>query len=455
VVALLASALGLLLAWMLLPLFSELVDRDLSAAPGIGTGAAAMALALCIGLASGLYPAYIALRLRPSDALAGRGNAENRRGLWLRRSLSVLQFGAAIALSSSALAIAWQASFAAAIDPGFDPLPLHVAAIPDSATPGQRLAMREELARVPGVEGVAATASPIGASGVMKWAGAVKVGAGREVPMRFQPVSTSFFQVFGIAAIQGRVFDPAIDKPSQPGTGNIVVSMGAVRAMGFATPQAAVGRSVDDGKMLIIGVVPEVRDQTLRDAPEPMVYPMSLPDAEQALTIRSRSSAAALTAQIAPLWQRTFPEDPLVLRRAASYFEEGYVDDVRLAKLLGAASVVALVIAAFGIYVLSAYSVQRRSREIVLRKMHGASRSAIARLLGKEFAMLIGAGAVLGLPLAALVTERYLAGFVERAPMGLWPLACALSFAALVALAATTRHTLAAMRIAPALALRG
>ena len=455
VVALLASAFGLLLAWLLLPLFSELVDRDLAGALNFGTGAAAMALALCIGLASGLYPAYIALRLRPVDALAGRGNAENRRGLWLRRALSVLQFSAAIALSSSALAIAWQASFAATLNPGFDPLPLHVAVIPDAATPAQRLAVREALARLPGVEGVAATASPIGATDVMKWAGSAKVGATRNVSMRFQPVSTSFFKVFAIAPVQGRVFDPAVDKPSEPGTGNIVISMGAVRALGFASPQAAIGQSLDDGKFLIIGVVGEVRDQTLRDAPEPMIYPMSLPDAEQALTLRAHTSTAALAAQVQPLWQRHFPGEPFTLRRSASYYEETYVDDVRLAKLLGGASVVALVIAAFGIYVLSAYNVQRRAREIVLRKMHGASRSAIARLLGKEFAVLIGAGSLLGLPLAALVTQRYLAGFVERAPMGVWPLAGALAFAGLVALGATTRHTLAAMRIAPALALRG
>ena len=454
-VTFIAGVLGLLLAWILLPLFSSLVNRNLEGAFSVTACAAAMALALCTGLASGVYPATIALRLRPTDALTGRGNTENRRGLWLRRALSVLQFGAAIALTSSTVAIAWQTAFATGIDPGFDPLPLQVIALPDSATPAQRLALREALVRLPGVQGVAASTAPIGAAGVMKWAGAVKVGGGREVPARFQPVSISFFEVFGIAPLAGRVFERAIDAPTAPGTGNIVISTGAVRALGFASPQAAVGQSLDNGKMRIIGVVPDVRDQTLREAQEPMIYPLSLPDVEQALTIRTSLDGAALLAQATPLWQHHFPEEPLALRRVASYVEENYADDLRLVKLLGAASVVALLIAAFGIYVLSAYSVQRRSREIVLRKMHGASRSAIAKLLGREFAMLIGAGALLGLPVAALVTQRYLAEFVEHAPMGLWPLACALGFAALVALAATTRHTLAAMRIAPALALQG
>ncbi len=453
-VALLASALGLLLWWLLLPLFASLVDRDLAGAIGQGGAAAALALAVLIGVVSGLYPAWIALRLRPVEALAGRGNAENRRGLWLRRTLSVAQFAAAIALSSSAMAVAWQASFATAIDPGFDPRPLHVTKFPDAATDAQRYALREELARQPGVAGVAATSNPIGAGDWMKWAGAVKVAGGRTVPTRFQPVSTNFFAVYGIAPARGRLFDPARDKPGEAGTGNVVISIDAVKALGYASPEAAIGQSLDDGKMRIIGVVRAVRDQTLRDAPEPTIYPMSSASEQQVLTIRSRAAPGALHAQLLPLWQRQFPNEPFELRRAASYIEENYADDVRLAKLLGGASVVAIVIAAFGIYVLAAYSVQRRSREIVLRKMHGASRGAIARLLGKEFAVLIGVGAVLGVPVALLCTERYLAGFVERAAMGAWPSLMALALAALVALVATTRHTLAAMRIAPALALR-
>ena len=131
-----------------------------------------------------------------------------------------------------------------------------------------------------------------------------------------------------------------------------------------------------------------------------------------------------------------------------------YAEDLRLARMLGLASLIALLLAAFGIYVLSAYSVQRRSREIVLRKLHGAGRAAIARLVGREFMLLLAAGAIVGLPLAALGIARYLAGFVERAPVGAWPLAVALLLAMLVALLATVRHTWSAMRMAPAQALR-
>jgi predicted lysophospholipase L1 biosynthesis ABC-type transport system permease subunit len=122
--------------------------------------------------------------------------------------------------------------------------------------------------------------------------------------------------------------------------------------------------------------------------------------------------------------------------------------------MLATSSLIAVALASCGIYVLSAYSVQRRRKEIVLRKLHGAGKAAIAHLVGREFVALIGAGAALGLPVAAIAMQRYLAGYVEQAPMGWWPLVAALGVSAIVALAATARHTLAALRISPSLALQ-
>jgi putative ABC transport system permease protein len=116
--------------------------------------------------------------------------------------------------------------------------------------------------------------------------------------------------------------------------------------------------------------------------------------------------------------------------------------------------VIATAIAAFGIYVLAAYSVQRRAREIVLRKLYGAGNAAVGGLVAREFAVLIGAGALLGLPPAWLAMQHYLASFIERAPVGAWTIMGALLVAVAVALGSTLRHTLAAVRIRPALALR-
>jgi putative ABC transport system permease protein len=453
-VAMAAGGAGMLLAWLLLPMFSDLVDRRLEGFFGAPAVASALLATLLLGALTGLYPAAIAQRVRPAAVLAGRSGTESRAGLWLRRALSVLQFSVAIGLSAATVAIAWQARFASRSDPGFEMAPLQVAMLPRAASAVQREQLREALARLPGVQGVAVSSAPIGATGMLKWWGVVTDAQGREVPFKIQPVSPDFFRVFGVAPLHGRLFDPAIDRAEPGKAASVVITMTAVRALGFRSGADAIGKRVDGGTLTIIGVAPEFRDQSLREAVKPTVYRPDYGDSEMTLTIRSTLDPMALQQLAAPLWQRAFPDYPIDLRRQSSYYEEAYADDLRLSRLMAAATLIAVLIAAFGIYVLSAYSVQRRAREIVMRKLHGAGQAAIARLVGKEFIMLIGAGALLGLPLAAAITERYLAGFVERAPTGVWPMAAALGLAAVVVLLATARHTLAAMRVAPARALR-
>nr|WP_229458402.1 FtsX-like permease family protein [Massilia glaciei] len=280
----------------------------------------------------------------------------------------------------------------------------------------------------------------------MKGSTGVKTAGGASFVVKLQEVSANFFTVFKVAPLAGRLFDPAIDTAPPESTRVTVANMAAVRALGFASAQEAIGKRIDGGYWTIIGVAPDVRDQSLREPIQPTLYRVD--EGLFALTVRSALAQPELHALVEPLWARQFPDHPLELRSARSYYAENYADDLRLTRLLGAASVIAIAIAAFGIYVLAAFNVQRRGREIVLRKLHGAGRAAIAGLVGREFGMLAGLDAAVGLPLAALATERYLSGFAERAPMGLWPLAGAL------ALAATARHTLAAMRLSPAAALR-
>ena len=144
----------------------------------------------------------------------------------------------------------------------------------------------------------------------------------------------------------------------------------------------------------------------------------------------------------------------LDLRRANSFFAQSYAEDVSMTRLLAGAALIAIALSCFGTYVLSAYTVQRRSREIALRKLHGAAGFDIARLIAKEFGKLILIGAAIGLPCAWIVGEKYLSTFVERAPMGLLPLVIAVLFALLITTAAVYRHVLMALRIRPVTAFR-
>ncbi|PVX38621.1 ABC transporter permease [Janthinobacterium sp. 78] len=445
--ALLAAAAGLLLAWLALPLFAELVQRPLDDMFTAWRCAGALLFGVLTGLCAGVYPAWCALRVRPGPALAGRGNSETAAGLWLRRVLTVLQFGAAMALCAATLAVGWQSWYGSHASPGFMPDGLLVLDLPPGSEDSpQARAFEEALARLPGIGGVAGIAEAVGRDG-SKVVGSVRTRDGRDVRLEYKPMTPGWFALHRIVPLHGRLFDAAQDRI---GSQVVVLNAAAALALGYPTPQAAVGQAMPDGQV-IIGIAPPIRFQDMRQAAQPMLFDLRHGGA---LSLRSNDDVAAAHARIEPLWQRYFPQRMLELRTAQSLLAQMYAEDLRLARMLGLASLIAMLLAAFGIYVLSAYSVQRRSREIVLRKLHGAGRAAIARLVGREFMLLLAAGAVLGLPLAALGIARYLAGFVERAPVGAWPLAAALLLAMLVALLATVRHTWSAMRMAPAQALR-
>ena len=451
-VALLATSAGILLAWLLMPAFAALVDRPLGNFFTPGRLALGLLCGLVAGVAAGLYPAWTAVRVHPATVLAGRDSASETVGnLWLRRLLTVLQFALAMALTAVTVAVGWQTWYASHADPGFDPAGLALLRLPQSSDEQIR-GLAREIERLPGVAGMAVMGEAVGRDGNRMLAG-FDLRKGGSFQVEVKQVSPAFFELYGLRPLAGRLFDPQQDRPSR---GLAVLNMEAVRALGYRSAREAVGQMPFAGEssrdVIVVGVAPDLRYHSLRERPAPVIYQVT--ELGSVITLRSALTQQALQALLEPLWRRHYPQAPLQLQSAASVFAENYSTDLRMAQMLGAASTVALALSAFGIYVLSAYTVQRGRREIVMRKLYGAGNGAIALRLGREFGLSVGVAALLGLPLAALAIRHYLAGFVERAPFGGWPLLAGLAVAALAALLAVARHTALAMRMSPAQALR-
>jgi len=451
-VCLIATLLGLLLAWLLLPLFADLVQRRLEGMFSPAALAVTLALGVLLGLAAGVYPTWSAMKVRAGAALAGRGSGESAHGPWLRRVLTTLQFAVAIGLTGTTLAVAWQTHYASTLDPGFDPAPLLIFPASNDMRDPRTVAFRDAVARLPGVAGVSVSHAPVSMGNNIV---TLRRTGGTATDLNLYAVSPEFFQVYGVKAAAGRLFDPALDKISD--RERIVVNAAAARQLGFASSQAAVGQmlsATQGGKpMQIVGVAPDIRQRSAREGQQPSVF--YLRDRVGLFTVRAGGDLDTVRRAVEALWPHYFPNETLGVSRLPVVMNEMfYADDLRLSKLLAASSLIATAIAAFGIYVLAAYSVQRREREIVLRKLYGAGGAAIGKIVMREFALLVGAGALLGLPFAWLAIQRYLGAFAERAPVGAWTLAGAVLVAFAVALLSTLRHTLAAVRLRPALALR-
>ncbi|TFW29473.1 FtsX-like permease family protein [Duganella callida] len=456
-VALAATALGLMLAWLALPVFAQLVNRELEGLLTPSNIAAALALGASLGAVTALSPIWIALHVHPGQVLAGRPDTESLLAMRWRRALTALQAAVAMCLTGFTIAIAWQTEYAMRASPGFDPAPLLVVGLPEPVKFSDRArGLMTALAARPGVAGVAISEDPVGKLD-MAWSRELKRPGGAAAAMDMKSVSAAFFALYRIKPLAGRLFDPRIDREDDAEP--VILNAIAARALGFATPQAALGETVlftgYDDKVIrkrVIGIAPDLRFRTLRAAPVATAY--ELWTAGVTLSIRVNGDPAPVADAVRKLWPRYFPDHILKLERADAILAANYADDARMVRLLAAASLVAMLIAAFGTYSLSANTVQRRAREIILRKLHGARRTDIGLLILRETGILTLTAAAIGLPIAALLIDRYFASFVEHAPVGYWTLLLALGLSLFSGLVAATRHALIAMRLMPEAVLR-
>lgn len=456
-ITVLAASVGLLLAWLALPLFSSLVDRQLQDAFTVGDLGWVVALVFGLGLLTAAWPAWIAWSVLPAESLAGRMATESRATARLRRIMTVAQLSAAMGFASMTLAIAWQTSYAMRASPGFDPGSILIVDMPEQVKySAQARGLMTALAAAPGIQDVAVSDDAIGRHNDT-WRRDLKRPDGTSATMEIKQVSRNFFMLYAIKPEAGRLFDPTLDHDDD--SVPLVLNALAARQLGFADAQAALGQIVIttsfDNKQVpgrVIGIAPPLRFQSLRETPAPMAFQLST--GGTALSVRTNGESIQVVDAIRSIWPSYFPSSIPSIQPAASVLAANYADDARLASLLALATGIALTLAAFGTYVLSADTVQRRAKEIVLRKLHGASDSAIGMLVLHGIGNMLLISALAGLPIAAVAIARYLSTWVERAPAGFLPLLLALVVTSFVALAAASRQAWIAMKVRPAHALR-
>ncbi len=456
-----ATLVGLLLASVALPLFGELMHRDLRSVLSPVNIAGALAIGLALGLLTALYPAWVALRVRPSLVLTGRPGTESLRMRRVRQVLSTAQVAVAIGLVSFTAAISLQTRFAMKASPGFDPADLLVVRLPvgewsrDARVRGLRAALTAQTA----IAGVAVSSDPVGQS-KDAWSTEIRREDGAAFTMDVKDVSADFFSVYGIRPVAGRLFDPRLDRDEDADP--VVINAIASHSLGFASPRLALGATLlfrshatgGKGQLIakrIVGIAPDIRFYSLRKTPGAIAYELW---PGTTLTIRACGSIADAEEAVRSVWPRYFPNSVLEIKPAGAVYAANYADDARLARLLWLATAIAIIIAAFGIHVLAADAVARRTGEIALLRLFGARRRDICKLIAGEIGSVVLISAAISLPLAAVAIARYLAPFTERSPIAFWTLAEATVAALAIASLAAARHAWVAMRLKPAVALR-
>jgi len=429
-----------------------------------------LGVALATALLAGLYPAFVLSSFRPSSVLKG-GPIVATGGGGVRQALVVAQFAVLIALLLSALTIYRQTTFALkdATHTNKDGVVMLFASPCTSA-------LRDAVRALPGVKG-AACSSP--AAVAIAFNNDMSFADGHKAMLRSSAVDFGFLEIYGVRPLVGRLPDEG--RPGDDGgrLGDtpppIVLNESAVRELGFKSPQAAIGRlmtwhynphaSLQNGfepppgrASEVIGVVPDFTFESIRQKVSASFYyvgPKTNMMDSVALNIRLDPPRAADTLKrIDKVWAKISGGLPLQQYFADQFLLRLYIDNVIQGGFIAVCALIAVSIACLGLFALSAYTAERRTKEIGIRKAMGASSSDILRLLLWQFAKPVLWANLLALPLAWLAMDYWLKGFAYHVTLAPWTFAAAAGAGVVIAWATVFFHALRVARAGPVGALR-
>ena len=482
--SILISAVAMLLALALVELlvrpFAAFLDADLSLSylGSDGILLPAIALTLLVGIVSGLYPAFFLSRFQPAQVLkANRSAAETPGSGRLRAALVVIQFAVSIGLIICTAVIYGQTVYARSVDPGYKRD--HILQV-DNMNRYQLLSktqmIEDQMKRVPGVTAVGLTDIGVSTSNNSN-TGLIPPGANEAVTIGQYNVDEGFFDAMGLKLLAGRWFDPnrpiddmtlnfPVDKAQETALAqrgvNVVLNAYAVRKLGFASPQDAVGKVVrselfEPGTGLvninIIGVVGDTRFRSVRTPIDPIMF-QNVNTGPAWMVIRYRGDPATVEAAVERQWKQITNDVPFEAKFSEDIMRELYKAEDARARIFAGFALLAVIIGCLGLFGLAAFTAERRTKEIGIRKVLGARTRDILKLLIWQFSRPVVIANVIAWPVAWWMMRNWLNGFDQRIALTPVPFVLAAALALGIAIATVVGHALKVARANPIHALR-
>lgn len=459
--ALLALVVGFALVELLLPAFNDFTQRELhlSYTHDFAFVASAAVLAAVTGVLAGIYPSLVLSRFRPTQVFKG-GPLPTGGSAAVRQALVIAQFAVLMTLTIAATVVYAQVHFA--MNEGWRLDKDQVLAIRSSC----RDAFAIELRKLPGVRAAACSGgTPYG----LFTSGGVLGPDGTQLSMAEVPIEPGFFQLYGLQQpVAGRFF--SVDRSAEVGPrggdgrfiGPVILNETAARMLNFATPQAAIGRIIRQppGRYStgvtseVVGVVADFPIGSLHSPIDPVVF---FTDAAYfdlvSVKLDGRQIPQTLTA-IDRLWKQLGEPRPINRWFADEFLEDVYREDLRQGQMAAVSAGIAVFIACLGLFGLAAFTAERRTKEIGVRKALGASRTDIVRMLLWQFTQPVLWANLFAWPVGWYAMHRWLERFAYRTDIELWMLLGASVLAMVIALATVAMHAIVVARAQPVYALR-
>jgi len=448
--------LSLVIVGLLLNLFNNISGKEFILADlfSVNFIAGFLVTGILTGIISGIYPAFYMASLKPvailkGESMQGKGNGR------LRQSLVVLQFTLSILIAMSAVFMYRQLNFMRTKDLGFDKEDLIAIPMPDDMK-GRYYSLKSELASDPLIMGVTASAwNPVmlgSNSGGASWDGK---DPEKSVLIGVNAVDYDYMSTMKMQLAAGRDFSREFTGDmARDTTGNFMVNEEVVKIMDQGD---AVGKRFRFMGLngTIVGVMRDFHFKGADQAIEPMAF--ALADTSFLGTILIRLTPGRTKESLEAVetaWGNLVPEFPLQYTFVSEDYNDLFRSDNRLTSLLKYFTILALIIASLGLYGLSSYSAERRTNEIGIRKVMGASSTAVVITMVKEFLWLVVISLIIALPAGWLIVNNLLKQFPYRINADILVFVLISAGALLVAGVTISFQAYRATRINPAEALK-
>lgn len=447
----LSFLLGLIIAWLMLPLFNELTGKSLVfpwtdwwLIPAI------ICSAVIIGLFAGLYPAFYLSAFKPISVLKGK-LSKGTKDPFLRSGLVVFQFTTSIILIIGTFIVYSQMQFILNEKIGYNKD--QVLLIQGTNTlDKQAKAFKNELLKIPQVKSVSVgDYLPIRANGVKRngngFAKVEDVSRENSVVAQNWQIDEDYIQTMGIKLLQGRNFSTEMATDSQ----SVIINKTLVKSLGLKEP---IGARITNGQVYtVIGVVQDFNFESLKDdigglclvlGNSPSIISVKLDATKTSEAIQSVSS----------LWKTFSPEQAIRFTFLDQVYANMYDDVQRMGYVFTCFAVLAVIIACLGLFGLAAFSTEQRVKEIGIRKVLGASVNSVIQLLSKDFIKLVLIAIIIATPIAWWAMNKWLQDFAYHIKVQWWMFALAGILAIAIALVTVSFQAIKAAIANPVDSLR-
>lgn len=453
VVVTIAFMVGTLLSLLLIPEFGRIMMRDsfmeITRSPGLYLVLGAVYLATI--LLSGFYPALLLSKAEPIPLILGRVNPALDKKTLLRM-VSIFQISIAIFLLATLVGINTQTRYLKNLSPGYNPDGIVMLYNLNERLTEDYPALRDRLLNIRGIEAVAASVHTIGAGysgqGIRMFGD--RPNQSKSISeYRIQPGLCSLYQ-FNL--VYGRFLDPERITDRR----GVILNEAAVTMLG-STPQEIVGESVlmHEDPLEVVGVVENFLYQSAARQVEPLIL-TAYQDRIRSISVRINPEADPrdLLGSINEV-MTSFDEAYIMVNKFAGELYEGYYrGEERLRNIMGAGSILSVIIVLLGIYALVSYNIISRKKEIGIRKIMGGSTGNILKLIYVSTLKWTAIASIVAVPLSWIYLNSWLNDYAVRIALFWWIFAGSVLLVVVFETMITLGQTWKAARRNPVEALR-